>query len=114
MFPVANLNFKFLAWHVCLEFFFDKNRYYESVLVFLLNFLRRFGKFQYSLQNFFKNSFTGFQKSWSIEKPPTFLCARILSWIADIFMLGFFFQISVFSCASCDDRTIRLRRNLMN
>ena len=31
---VANLNFKCLAWHVCLEFLFDKNMYYESVKVF--------------------------------------------------------------------------------
>ena len=32
--PVANLNFKCLAGHVFLEFLFDKNRCYESVLLF--------------------------------------------------------------------------------
>ena len=43
----ANLNFKCLAWHVCLKLLFDKNRYYESVCVefFHCNCLSGFGKF---------------------------------------------------------------------
>ena len=36
--PVSNLNFECLAWHVCLKILFDKNRYYESVKVFLFFF----------------------------------------------------------------------------
>ena len=39
---VAYLNFKCLAWHVCLELLLDKNRYYEIVWyrVFYFIFLR--------------------------------------------------------------------------
>ena len=37
-FSVANLNFKFLARHVCLVFLFDINKYYENVLDYFFNF----------------------------------------------------------------------------
>ena len=51
---VANVNFKCLAWYVCLEFLYDKNMYYKIVwdLIFLFSFLVRLGKFYY----FFKNN----------------------------------------------------------
>ena len=29
-FPVANLTFKCVAWHVCLEFLFDENRFLDK------------------------------------------------------------------------------------
>ena len=29
---VANFKIKSLAWHVCLEFLFDENSYYENVM----------------------------------------------------------------------------------
>ena len=28
---VSKLNFKCLAWHICLEFLFDKNKYHEKI-----------------------------------------------------------------------------------
>ena len=51
---VAYRQFKFLAWQVCLDFLFDKNRFYENVwdcaLFYLV--LKRLGIFFYFLQKF--------------------------------------------------------------
>ena len=61
--PVANLNFKCSAWLVFLEFLCDKNRYYESVRVFISIFQALWKIFTFWKNKFFflKNPATDFQ-----------------------------------------------------
>ena len=77
---VAHLNFKCLAWHICLEFLFEKKTSVMKVhgIGFLFYFLRRSGNFYHILQFFSSKALEPIFKKDLKEKSFTVLCACIL------------------------------------
>ena len=105
------LKLKCLACHVCLEFLFDKNRYYESVWDWYFYYLmRRFGKFYHFAENdfFLKQPSTNFQKNGIYRKITSFLvCLHALRSFL-LIVLSISFEKVCWKCQFSDLLTVFL------